>query len=98
MAIDIERENLLTLAQAARHLPCLRGDRKIHVSTLYRWISCGVRGVRLESVRLGRTVMTSREALQRFADRLSLRDSSSRQRRSSADREATEEELDRHGL
>ena len=70
MAININSEHLLTLADAARALPALRGERKIHVSTLYRWISHGTRGVRLEAVKIGRTLVTSREALQRFAERL----------------------------
>jgi len=69
MAINLDEE-LLSLADAARALPRLRKDRKVHVSTLYRWISRGVRGVRLEALKIGRTVVTSREALQRFGERL----------------------------
>jgi uncharacterized protein DUF1580 len=64
-------EHLLTLAEAAKYLPPVRRGRRIHVSTLYRWISRGVGGVCLESTKLGGTVFTSKEALQRFADRQS---------------------------
>jgi hypothetical protein len=68
--IDLSREELLTLAQAGRVRPPGRKGRPLHPSTIYRWISRGLRGVRLEAIRLGGTLYTSREALQRFAERL----------------------------
>jgi hypothetical protein len=68
--IAIDRETLLTLAQAARLRPPGRQGRPTHPSTIYRWISRGVRGCKLEAIRLGGTLYTSREALQRFAERL----------------------------
>jgi hypothetical protein len=68
--IEISAETLLTMAQATRLRPLGRLGRPTHPSTIYRWISRGVRGIRLESIRLGGTTYTSREALQRFADRL----------------------------
>src|SRR3954447_13983605 len=63
-------ESLLTLAQAADELPRRRRGRKTHVSTIYRWTVSGCRGVILESIQIGGTRCTSREALQRFFDRL----------------------------
>ena len=60
---DIQVEQLLTLQDAAKSLP-----RRPHVATVYRWISAGVRGVRLEAVRVGGVLYTSREKLQFFAD------------------------------
>ena len=68
--IDISREQLISLAQAAKLRPCGRRGRPLHPATMYRWISRGIRGVRLEFIRLGGTLYTSREAMQRFADRL----------------------------
>ncbi len=65
MAIDIHTEGLLTAHTAARTLPT-----RPHHSTIYRWFRRGSRGVRLESVMLGGTRYTSREALQRFAERV----------------------------
>jgi len=41
------------------------------VSTIYRWAQRGIRGVKLETLRLGGGLVTSVEALQRFAERLS---------------------------
>jgi hypothetical protein len=69
--IDTTAESLLSLAQAADELPRRRRGRKTNVSTLYRWSQSGCRGVRLETVQIGATRCTSREALQRFFERLS---------------------------
>ena len=42
-----------------------------HVKTLLRWAIRGCRGVKLETVRLGSSVMTSRQAVSRFLSALS---------------------------
>src|SRR5437868_2812792 len=62
--IDLQSEQLLTLTQAARMRPLGRQGRPTHLSTVYRWISRGVRGHRLEAIRLGGSLYTSREAVQ----------------------------------
>ena len=59
----------MTLAQATKHLPRRRRGKKPHASTLYRWALNGVQGVRLEVIRVGGTLCTSLEALQRFCER-----------------------------
>lgn len=59
-------ERLLTLSQAAKTLPHRRGGRPTHPSTLFRWATDGLRGVKLEVVQVGGTKCTSREALARF--------------------------------
>jgi hypothetical protein len=69
--IDTSIEEILSLSQAAEELPRRRQGRKTHVSTLYRWTVSGCRGVVLESIQIGATRATSREALQRFFERLS---------------------------
>jgi hypothetical protein len=63
-------ENIITIGQATRLVPSRTGKR-LHISTIHRWIAVGVRGVRLESIMVGGVRMTSVEALQRFSDRLS---------------------------
>jgi hypothetical protein len=68
--IDITNETLVQLSEAAGLLPGRRG-KKLHVSTLYRWVQRGVRGVRLETVLIGGSRLTSVEAIERFVDRLS---------------------------
>ena len=66
MPIDPFLEQTFPFAQAARRLPALRNDRPVHPATLWRWASHGVRGVRLETVKVGGTTCTSLEVLRRF--------------------------------
>jgi hypothetical protein len=66
---------MLSLAQAARHLPAVRGGKTPHPATLFRWATAGRKSrsgviVRLEMWRVGGTNCTSIEALLRFFDRL----------------------------
>jgi hypothetical protein len=69
--IDSQSESVITLSQAADELPRRRRGRKTTVSTIYRWATAGCRGVILETIQIGATRCTSREALQRFFERLS---------------------------
>lgn len=62
--IDIQNENLLTMAQAAASLP-----NRPHLSTLWRWRKRGIGAVRLEVITIGGRVFTSAEALARFAEK-----------------------------
>ena len=101
MAIDLSSEEILTPAEAAKRCPCRRGGRPTHVSTVYRWMTRGVNGIRLEALRLGGGLVTSAEALQRFAERLTGSDAepvvkTSRQRELAARR--AEAELKAHGI
>jgi len=60
-------ESLLTLAQAARTLPNLRGNGNgVNAATVWRWAIKGCKGVRLETAIIGGIRYTSREALERF--------------------------------
>jgi hypothetical protein len=97
--IDLAGETVLTLMEATRQLPGRRQGKKPHVATLYRWAKKGLRGVRLETLQLGGTLCTSREALQRFFDRLTEADERGRasvQCQSTFDQ--ADAELDRLGL
>jgi Protein of unknown function (DUF1580) len=76
--IDFTQEHPIPLAAAARLVPAARNGKRTHLSTLLRWIQTGAKAadgsrVRLEAIRLGGRWLTSREALQRFADRLTPR-------------------------
>jgi hypothetical protein len=80
-------ETTLGLVEAAQFLPRGRNSSRPHLSTLLRWILTGAKSptgevVRLEAVRLGSKWITSREALARFAERLtpSLADIAAEQR------------------
>jgi len=68
--IDIATETLLPLSKAAKRVPPARNGKRCHESTILRWILKGTDGVKLEGIRLGGRWLTSVEALQRFAERL----------------------------
>jgi Protein of unknown function (DUF1580) len=65
--IALRTERPLSLAQAAKLIPPTRLEKRVHVSTLVRWILRGVRGVKLEAARVGGRWITSQEALERFS-------------------------------
>ena len=65
MPVDIHKEKLLTLAEAAHSLP-----GHVAPSTLWRWHKKGIRGIRLESVLIGGKRLVSVESLTRFAEAL----------------------------
>lgn len=74
---NILTESVLGLADAANELPPSGRDREkpINFSTVYRWVLKGIVGpgrkrIRLEAVRVGGRWITSREAIQRFVERL----------------------------
>ena len=68
--IDISEEKLVTPAEITKHVPCRRAGKKCNIATVYRWMTDGVRSVKLESLCVGGTRCTSIEALQRFFDAL----------------------------
>jgi hypothetical protein len=73
--IDLKNETALSLAAATRLLPPGRQGRPVSLSCILRWVLTGAKSlsgemVRLEAVRLGGRWLTSVEALQRFAERL----------------------------
>jgi hypothetical protein len=73
--IEIASESTLSLAQAADLLPPGRGGARPTLGCVLRWILKGAKSpsgdlVRLDGIRLGGRWLTSREALQRFAERL----------------------------
>ena len=63
--VDIQHEEIFSLPQAARSLP-----GHPHVSTIYRWRLRGIRGVKLETFLIGGRRFTSREAIERFTERI----------------------------
>ena len=71
--INFGSEQVVTMTEACKLLPCRRRGKKPNVATLYRWANAGVRGMRLESIMVGGTRRTSVEAIQRFFDRLTLK-------------------------
>ncbi len=69
MTLDALQEELLTFAQAARRARP-RGSKPAAPSSLWRWHTRGIAGIKLETICLGGTRYTSAEALQRFFDQV----------------------------
>lgn len=65
----MNENQFLTLAQAAKRIPTSNG-KGVSTQTMFRWVSQGCRGVRLESVRFGRRICVTPQALQDFAEKL----------------------------
>lgn len=74
MAIDVTKETLLSLKQAVKAVPRAAGEPEPHFTTIYRWMTIGRWGVRLEFVRFGKTMLTSAEAIARFGQALAEAD------------------------
>ena len=70
--IDTRTEKLIRLAdvQNLDWLPRRREGTKLHYSTVYRWVSYGLRGVQLEVINVGGALCTTEAALRRFFDSL----------------------------
>jgi hypothetical protein len=101
--IDPNNETLLSLSDAAKSLPRRRAGKKPHISCLYRWSIAGCRGIVLETIQVGGTRCTSKEALGRFFARLTRGDAAdapairtSAQRRRAA--EAAIRDLEKAGI
>ncbi len=69
MAIDINSEQILTVAEAARLLPGRPSTR-----TVWRWLDRGVRHVKLESVLVGGRRFVSKESINRFLESINQPD------------------------
>lgn len=72
--VDESTSGFMTLAEAARSLPRLRGKR-VHTSTIFRWCKRGVKGVFLKYGKIGRTIVVSPSDLQTFFTALAEADS-----------------------
>ena len=99
--IDLTKEKVISLSKATRLLPKRRQGKKPHVSTLYRWAGSGLKGVQLETIQVGGTLCTSREALQRFFQRLGDKNRpsvASPPRRRKSDLDRVEKDLDAAGF
>ena len=65
----LSSEKIVSFTEASKLLPVING-RRIHPSALWRWARKGVKGVRLETRRLGGRFVTSMEAIERFSKAL----------------------------
>lgn len=63
--LDID-DGLITLGEASKLFPRRRNGAKPHLSTLWRWCINGFRGTKLEHVRVGASLCTTRAAVKQF--------------------------------
>ncbi len=70
---SLKGERVVQLPEAANLLRQTTGA-SYHPATLNRWARFGVRGVRLESILVGGRRLTSKQALDRFINRLNAAD------------------------
>ncbi len=72
---DLLTEDVISLAAAGKLFPGSRGAHRVNPSTVYRWTIQGVSTptgvVRLESLRAGSRVFTTKQAIERFVTALS---------------------------
>jgi hypothetical protein len=69
--IDVRIERTYTLNTARRWFPRRRRGKRPTLQTMYRWSNQGYHGVVLETVQIGSTRCTSKEACARFIERVS---------------------------
>lgn len=72
---DLLTEDAKPLAKLRKVLPGSRGAAAIHPATLRRWAARGIRRpdgtlVKLQTIRVGASVMSSEAAVRRFLDEL----------------------------
>lgn len=60
-------EDPITLQEARNEIASVTG-RRVDKCTIYRWCLKGVGGTRLEHIRLGDRILTSRPAITRFIE------------------------------
>ncbi len=63
--LDFQSEAAVSLSEVPALLPRKNG-KKVHYSTVYRWVTKGTRGRILESMFIGGVRFTTIEALNRF--------------------------------
>ncbi len=69
--MSIADETVFPIMQAPKHLPLRRNGRPVNILTVRKWAGAGIKGVRLETLRIGGALFTSQEALDRFIKKLS---------------------------
>lgn len=66
--INTYEDSIISVEAAAKHVSKLCGKKR-NRSVILRWINRGVSGVKLEAIRIGGDLFTSREALNEFLNK-----------------------------
>ncbi|TWU44144.1 hypothetical protein Q31b_16800 [Novipirellula aureliae] len=64
--LNILTEDVISLSEVRKCLPKVGGQKRPHISTIWRWTLRGVGGVKLETVKIGSRILTSKQAVTRF--------------------------------
>lgn len=91
--IDVSRDQLITIAQAARMLP-----KKPSPASIWRWHARGVHGIRLPTVVVGRRRFTTDQAFQQFVRLVTEAANRTEKEQRQDQSESVRKELDTHGL
>ncbi|MEX2217051.1 MAG: DUF1580 domain-containing protein [Phycisphaeraceae bacterium] len=67
-------DHYISLSAATRLAPCKANGKRIHIATITRWARRGLRGVRLRTVKFGRTPCTTEAWLHEFFEALAEAD------------------------
>src|ERR1043166_3786222 len=70
--IDLQVERVVTMSEATRILPRRRSGKHLPLNPCYRWARHGLRGVRLETIRIGGTLYTSAEHTSELQSRFGI--------------------------
>lgn len=62
-SLNILCEDVATFVELSNLFP---SSHRPHVSTIWRWHKRGINGVKLEAVKLGNSIVSSKQALTRF--------------------------------
>ncbi len=102
--IDLTTETPITLREARNHRLLARvgpGGKPLSVTTIERWTTRGVDGVKLDFARVGRTVTTTEAAIVRFIEQLThphLKDGEKTPAASKKSHESAARALDQMGI
>lgn len=72
-SLNLLTEEVITLGQARNLLPQVKGLKRPNLSTIFRWAHRGIGGKKLETVRIGSRILTSKQAMTRFIAAISDR-------------------------
>ena len=65
--VEFNKDKLVLLSEASAFLP-MRNQKPVHSSTLHRWRSHGINGVKLHCFRIGAIWYTTKAAIEQFCN------------------------------
>jgi hypothetical protein len=69
--IDSELGSYFAISEVPNRIPKTSRGRRVSIATVVRWSTKGLKGIKLETIRIGGTRCTCDDALRRFFERIS---------------------------